>query len=104
MLLAMGFGAASFGKRFRFYSIATILVLLGFGLLTGLDAPRVQVNFPTPLLGVWESILIGAYLVWVMVLAVILLQAEKRSGSLYLGIPVKLKDNGRGKEQQPEME
>jgi len=83
MLLAMGFGAAAFGKRFRWYSIATILVLLGFGVLTGMDAPGIQTNSPTPLLGVWERIMIGVYLVWVVVLAGILLRAEKKSASLH---------------------
>ncbi len=82
MLLAMGFGAAAFGKQFRFYSIATILILLVFGVLTGVDAPGVQTNSPTPLLGVWERIMIGVYLVWVIVLGVILLRSEKRQGSI----------------------
>ena len=40
MFLAIGFGAAAFGKRFRLYSIATIVVLLVFGGLTFLEAPR----------------------------------------------------------------
>ena len=83
MLLAMGFGAAAFGKRFRIYSIASILILVGFGVLTGLDSPGVQTNSPTPLLGVWERILIGVYLVWVVVLSIILLQRERRTGSMY---------------------
>ncbi len=39
MLLAIGFGAAAFGKRCRLYSIATIALLVVFGALTGLDAP-----------------------------------------------------------------
>lgn len=40
MLLAMGYGAVALGKRFRLYSIATILTLLTFGALTGTEAPR----------------------------------------------------------------
>jgi hypothetical protein len=43
MLLAIGFGAAAFGKRFRLYSIATIVVLLVFSGLTFLEAPRLQI-------------------------------------------------------------
>ena len=31
ILLTIGFGATAFGKRFRLYSIATILILLVFG-------------------------------------------------------------------------
>ena len=40
MLLAIGFGAAAFGKRFRLYSVATLVILVAFGALTFLDAPR----------------------------------------------------------------
>src|SRR6185503_14229794 len=103
MLLAMGFGAAAFGKRFRIYSIATILVLLAFGVLTGLDSPGVQTNSPTPLLGVWERILIGVYLVWVVVLSIILLQRERRTGSMYSPSYVSHENKVTGHEHTAEM-
>ena len=73
ILVAMGFGAAAFGERFRLYSIATMVILVSFGALTGLDGPRVAANLPTPWIGVWERISIGAFLLWVVVLAVALL-------------------------------
>jgi acetyl esterase/lipase len=76
MLLAIGFGAAALGKRFRLYSIATMVILLAFGALTGLDGPNIAANLPTPLVGVWERINIGAFLLWVMVLAYTLLGVE----------------------------
>jgi hypothetical protein len=76
MFLAIGFGAAAFGKRFRLYSIATMVILLAFGAMTGLDAPRVGANLPTPLTGVWERINIGVFLLWVVVLAVTLWRAD----------------------------
>jgi Protein of unknown function (DUF998) len=76
ILLAIGFGAIAFGKRFRLYSIATILILLVFGALAGLDAPRVEANLPTPWLGVTERINIFGYLLWVVVLAIALLRAQ----------------------------
>jgi hypothetical protein len=76
MFLAIGFAAAAFGKRFRLYSIATMVILLAFGVLTGLDAPRVGANLPTPLTGVWERINIGVFLLWVVVLAVTLWRAN----------------------------
>jgi hypothetical protein len=41
MLVALGFGAAAFGKRSRLYSIATMVILVVFSALTGVDAPRV---------------------------------------------------------------
>jgi hypothetical protein len=77
MLLAIGFGAAAFGKRFRLYSIATMVILVAFGALTGLDGPRIAGNLPTPWVGVWERINIGAYLLWVVVLAMTLLRAPE---------------------------
>ena len=78
MLLAIGFGTAAFGKRFRFYSIATMVILLAFGALTGLDGPRIAANLPTPWVGVWERINIGVFLLWVVVLAVALLRELDR--------------------------
>ncbi len=79
MVLAMGFGAAALGRRFRIYSIMTILILLVFGILTGMDAPKVEANLPTPWAGVWERINIGVFLLWIVVLARILLRKEKMS-------------------------
>lgn len=77
MLVSMGFAAAAFDKRFRIYSIATIILLIVFGGLTGMDAPDVQANLPTPWLGVWERIMLGVFLLWTVVLAIILLRKEK---------------------------
>ncbi len=74
MFLAMGFGAAAFGGRFRVYSVASLAILLAFGALTFRDAPGVEANLPTPWIGVWERINIGVFLLWVIVLAVILLR------------------------------
>lgn len=74
MLLALGFGAVALGRRFRLYSIATILILAACGTLTALNAPRVGANLPTPWAGVWERINIGVFLVWVVVLAMSLLR------------------------------
>lgn len=69
MFLALGLGATAFGKRFHAYSIATIVVFLVFGTLAAMDGPRVASNLPTPWVGVWERINIGAFLVWIVVLA-----------------------------------
>ena len=77
MLLALGFGAAAFGRRFRLYSIVTIVLLLVFGTLTGMEAPGVAADEPTPWIGVWERINIGVYMLWVVVLAInLLLRAQ----------------------------
>jgi hypothetical protein len=74
MFLAIGFAAAAVGKRFRLYSIATIVVLLAFGGLTFWEAPRLEANLPTPWIGLWERINISVFLLWVVVLGVVLLR------------------------------
>ncbi len=73
-LLALGFAAAALGRTFRLYSIATFVVLCAFGAMTFRDAPGVSQNLPTPLLGVWERINVGVFMLWVVVLAVTLLR------------------------------
>jgi hypothetical protein len=77
MLLVIGFAAASFGKVFRIYSILAVATIIAFGVLTGLDSPRMEANLPTPWMGVWERISIGAYMMWVVVLAIILLRTTR---------------------------
>lgn len=81
-MLSIGFGAAAFGKRFRLYSIATLVILLVFGALTGKEAPGIEAIGPTPLIGVWERINIGVYMLWVIVLAIVIvrLPAERSQG------------------------
>jgi hypothetical protein len=76
IVLAMVFAARLLGRRFRVYSIATILTLLVFGGLAGLDAPRLEAGEPTPRLGVMERINVYAYLLWVAVLAIALLRRQ----------------------------
>jgi hypothetical protein len=83
MMLAIGFGAAAFGKRLRRYSIATMVILVAFGALTGMYGPRIAANLPTPWVGVWERISIAAFMVWVLVLAMILL-ADQSSAAAHL--------------------
>ncbi|MCC8426408.1 DUF998 domain-containing protein [Mucilaginibacter sp. UR6-11] len=78
-LLALGFAAAALGKAFRWYSIATFIVLMLFGILTFLEAPLIARNQHTPLIGVWERINIGVFLVWIIVLALALLWAKKKT-------------------------
>lgn len=81
MFLAIGFGAAAFGTAFRLYSIASIVVLLAFGGLTFLEAPRLQQNLPTPWIGLWERIDITVFLAWVVVLAAALWRADRAPGA-----------------------
>jgi hypothetical protein len=77
MLLAIGFAAAAFGRAFRIYSIITIVLMLTFGMLTGLDSPAMEANLPTPFIGIWERICIGAYLLWMALLSIFLLAKKQ---------------------------
>jgi hypothetical protein len=81
MFLAIGCGAAAFGTRFRRYSIGSVVVLLAFGILTFLEAPRLETGLPTPWIGLWERINISVFLVWIVVLAIRLLRALEGASS-----------------------
>jgi hypothetical protein len=69
MIVAMIYGALALGRAFRVYSAATLAILGLCGVMTTLDAPRLEANQPTPFMGVWERINIGVFLVWVVVFA-----------------------------------
>jgi hypothetical protein len=79
-LFESGFAAASFGKWFRLYSIATVLAVLVFGFITSLYAPDVQANEPTPWLGIYERISAYGYEIWIVVLAASLWRAVTGAG------------------------
>ena len=74
MLVTMASSALALDKRFRLYSVATILLFVVFGGLTWLDAPLVAANLPTPWMGLWERANAGLYLLWVVVFAIVLLR------------------------------
>jgi len=76
MVASMGFAAVAMDKYFRRYTYLTILALLLFGLLTSLDAPKVEQNLPTPWIGVWERTNILLFLAWVVVFARNLIRAR----------------------------
>jgi hypothetical protein len=74
-MFIVGFGAAALGKRFRVYSIATMVIVLACGAVTGTYASQVQADLPTPGVGVWERISIATFMAWIVVLATALLRA-----------------------------
>lgn len=86
MLCLMGFGAVALGKRFRLYTIATWAVFIVFGVLTWMESPGIAKGLPTPKIGAWERINIGAFMLWVVVFAIMLLQKEKRSNKVAYSI------------------
>lgn len=77
ILLGIGSAASLFGKRFRLYSVVTLLTVLVFGVLTGSQGGRLAANQATPWIGVTERICIGSYLLWVVVLAMALFGARE---------------------------
>jgi hypothetical protein len=70
-------GAKAFGRRFRMYSILTIVVVLVFGFLMSLESPKVQDNESTPWIGVTERIMLYSAWLWYAVLGVALLRRER---------------------------
>jgi hypothetical protein len=80
LLLTVGFGATLLGKRFRYYSYGTIVLLVVFGVLSGQQGGRVEANLPTPWLGLEQRINAYAFMLWVAVLAIGLLRVPKAEG------------------------
>jgi len=76
MMLMMAFGSAAFGNRFKIFTIATWLIFIVFGLLTGMESPGISQNLSTPHIGIWERINIGAFMIWVAVLASVVWSRE----------------------------
>jgi hypothetical protein len=73
-VIAMTFGGAGFGRRFRAYSIITMAIVLACGMWTVTYASRLQANLPTPWVGVWERISIAAVMLWIAILAAALMR------------------------------
>ena len=73
-LLAMGFGAVALGKRFRAYSLGTIILLIVLGVAGAPYGARLAAGLPTPGFGIVERILIYTSLLWMSVLAIALLR------------------------------
>jgi len=74
ILAAMALAAPAFGKGFRRYSILSILVIVIFGTVAGLQGPHIATGEPTRWMGVYERINIGGYLLWQAVLAFLLMR------------------------------
>jgi len=76
ILLSIGFGAFLLGKRFRYYSFITIIIVIVFGVLTSIQAPSLAAGQPTPWMGFTERINIYTTMLWFAVLSIGLLQSE----------------------------
>ncbi len=74
MLAGIGVSAAAFGKAFRLFAILTLAALFAFSVLSGIQAGQVQAGQTVLWFGITERALIGAWLLWVEVLAIVLLR------------------------------
>jgi hypothetical protein len=63
-------GVQAFGRGFRRYSAVTVVVMLGFFLVTMRDVPNVAADLPTPYTGLNERVSMAAWLVWIAVFSV----------------------------------
>ena len=80
MLLMIGFGAAAMGKGFRVFSATIVIIFFVFGILTTKESLGIEAGLPTPNAGTWERINIGAYMLWVIVFALILQRRNEKIG------------------------
>lgn len=89
MMLIMGFAMVAMDRVFRWYTIATFLVFLVFGMLTFTEAPGIARNLPTPYIGWWERVNVGAFMIWMIVFSFVLLkQAVAKSRAEKPFVPV----------------
>jgi hypothetical protein len=86
-LLAVGFAAAALGKPFRLFSVVILATLVLAGAATSASTSGVAANLPTPWIGVWERLNIGAWLLWVAVLSLVLIERARRAASTPTFIP-----------------
>lgn len=77
MLAGIGASAAAFGKTFRLYAILTLVALVTCSAVAGMLAARVSAGEPVRWFGIAERALIGTWLQWVAVLAIVLLRAVR---------------------------
>lgn len=75
ILSEIGISALAFGWRFRLYAVASIVVVIGFGVLTAVQASTLAAGGPTPWMGLFERISIAPWLLWMAVLHFILMTA-----------------------------
>jgi bacteriorhodopsin len=78
LILSIGFGQQRSERASDFIPLQPGVILLVFGILTGMQAPGIEVNGSTSLIVVWERINIGVYMLWFIVLPIILIQVERR--------------------------
>ena len=79
VVVAMISGATLHGRRFRWYSIETLLALAVFGGLTVRQTPQLAAGQPTPWMGFKERVNIYATMAWIAALAISLWPSKRDS-------------------------
>jgi hypothetical protein len=74
---AMGLAARALPGGFRSYSMATLVATLVSGAMAGWIGRNLANDLPTPWIGVAERISVFAFLLWVAVLAIVLLNERR---------------------------
>ncbi|HEX7019304.1 MAG TPA: serine hydrolase [Gemmatimonadaceae bacterium] len=81
LIATIAAGAFVAGRRFRGYSVATLLVMIAFSVPTFAYVPRVAANQPTPGLGILERVEVWAPMIWLAMFAVVLMRRAGRGAS-----------------------
>lgn len=77
IVLFMAFGSGADGRWFRVYSIATIVILLAAGILTGVLSTHMTADAAsTPYAGILERVNIYGTMLWIAMLGVVLMRAN----------------------------
>jgi hypothetical protein len=87
LVVAMGSAPTLLGKRFRYYSYATIAILIAAGAVTSRQIPQLSQGQSTPWMGVEERVNIYATMLWVAVTAIAVWRAKGSRAPGPLGKP-----------------
>ena len=82
MLLMIGFAAVSMNRAFRNFSLVIVFIFVIFGILTASQSRGIEANLPTPNIGTLERVNILAYMLWIIVFSIMLLNAQKRNPAI----------------------
>ena len=73
-ILLMAFGAAASGRGFRIFTFVIFLIFMIFGALIFKESPGIVSGQPTPWIGIWERVNIGAFMFWIAILSLDLMR------------------------------
>jgi hypothetical protein len=73
LITAMGLAASALDRRFRLYSIATIVTMLAFAGWSAMNAAAIEQGLATPWVGIKERICFYSWHLWYIVLSLTLL-------------------------------